>query len=311
MDSSNVSRKSRVHLTEDEQSVQLQKLRNIMPNAIVFSVTPRQFDDGSSTESADEDDVIPITIPALLESFYDLDKDVMLNNILLYAVTDSQVRNLSNRTANQSGSPLWAAHRIGRITASLASSVMAFNGANIPVSTVNSICTGGSMYGNNATQWGKDHESDAIASFTEIYSSEHENARVDRCGLYICKSLFFLGASPDSIISCSCCGKGVLEVKCPYKYRSSDRDELLLASASDRNFCLDGNLVLKKSHKYYAQVQCQMGVTETSRCSFVLYTTKTVVCQVVIFDREYFEEFKCKCVPFFSLCILPKLLNEE
>ena len=126
-----------MHLTEeDEQSVQLQKLRNIMPNAIVFSVTLRQFDDGSSTESADEDDIGIIPIPALLESFYDLDKDFMLNNILLYAVTDCQVRNLSNPTANQSSSPLWAAHRIGRITASLASSVMAFNGANIPVSTL-------------------------------------------------------------------------------------------------------------------------------------------------------------------------------
>jgi hypothetical protein len=54
-----------------------------MPKAIVFSVIPKQIEDGSSTESADEDDGLPVTIPAVLESFDDLDKDVMLNNILV------------------------------------------------------------------------------------------------------------------------------------------------------------------------------------------------------------------------------------
>jgi hypothetical protein len=29
----------------------------------------------------------------------------------------------------------------------------------------------------------------------------------------------FLGATPDGIISCDCCGKGALEIKCPFKHR--------------------------------------------------------------------------------------------
>ena len=26
----------------------------------------------------------------------------------------------------------------------------------------------------------------------------------------------FIGASSDAVVSCSCCGKGVLQIKCPY-----------------------------------------------------------------------------------------------
>ena len=32
----------------------------------------------------------------------------------------------------------------------------------------------------------------------------------------------FLGASPDGLVCCSCCGKGLLEIKCPYSIRDRD-----------------------------------------------------------------------------------------
>ena len=32
--------------------------------------------------------------------------------------------------------------------------------------------------------------------------------------LFICVEHLFLGASPDALIECNCCGKGVVEMKC-------------------------------------------------------------------------------------------------
>lgn len=57
----------------------------------------------------------------------------------------------------------------------------------------------------------------------------------------------FLGASPDGIINCACCGRGVLEIKCPFKHRNSSIDE---AAMPDAAFCLNRQGQLKKLHRY-------------------------------------------------------------
>ena len=31
-----------------------------------------------------------------------------------------------------------------------------------------------------------------------------------------------LGASPDGVVQCECCGNGVLEIKCPYMYNARE-----------------------------------------------------------------------------------------
>lgn len=38
----------------------------------------------------------------------------------------------------------------------------------------------------------------------------------------------FVAATQDGIVNCTCCGKGILEIKCPY----SHRDESLESAAS-------------------------------------------------------------------------------
>ncbi|CAK6974348.1 uncharacterized protein LOC114459273 [Scomber scombrus] len=63
-----------------------------------------------------------------------------------------------------------------------------------------------------------------------------------------------VGASPDAIVTCTCCRKGCIEVKCPAKYK--DSTILDACSSDDRNFCLhvvDGQVHLKKNHQYYTQ----------------------------------------------------------
>ena len=36
------------------------------------------------------------------------------------------------------------------------------------------------------------------------------------CGLFIHETKQFQRASPDLLVECSCCGKGILEAKCPF-----------------------------------------------------------------------------------------------
>ena len=48
--------------------------------------------------------------------------------------------------------------------------------------------------------------------YVKIMSSRHENFQVRDSGLIISTQHPYLGASPDGIISCDCCGIGVNEI---------------------------------------------------------------------------------------------------
>ena len=42
---------------------------------------------------------------------------------------------------------------------------------------------------------------------------------MSECGLVISSKHPFMGSSLDGLLSCECCGSGILEVKCPYSCR--------------------------------------------------------------------------------------------
>ena len=65
-------------------------------------------------------------------------------------------------------------------------------------------------------RWGVGHENCARLKYMECASMQHQNFQLMKSGLLIHTSYPHLGASPDGVISCNCCGNGVLEVKCPY-----------------------------------------------------------------------------------------------
>lgn len=68
------------------------------------------------------------------------------------------------------------------------------------------------------------------------------------CGFIIDKDVPYLGASPDALVECECCGSGVLDIKCPWsaKHAHSLKD----AAEELSNFCLqallDSSLHLSK-----------------------------------------------------------------
>ena len=66
----------------------------------------------------------------------------------------------------------------------------------------------------------------------ELSASRHEDFTIEETGLFIDPDLPYLGASPDSIVSCTCCGKGVVEVKCPFCFKDG------LPIEDDQSFCM-------------------------------------------------------------------------
>ena len=91
-------------------------------------------------------------------------------------------------------------------------------------------------------------------------------------------------ASPGGIIVCDCHGKGILEVKCPHKYRNGPE-----GWQDDKNFPLDESGQIKKDHIYYAQVQGQLLILDMNFCKF--FCLGTII------------EYNC-CKYIISLCSL-------
>ena len=120
----------------------------------------------------------------------------------------------------------------------------------------------------------------------------------------------FLAASPDSIVSCECCGEGCLEVKCPFSYK----DKFITESLTDKNTCLNktknGEIQLDRNHSYYYQTQLQLFATQISYCNFYIRTTKDWYWERILLDETFLGITIPKSEIFFMDCILPELVGK-
>ena len=86
--------------------------------------------------------------------------------------------------------------------------------------------------------------------------------------MFLDKNRAYIGASPDSIMQCKCHGKSVVEIKCPYNIG----DKKVADGVGECEFLvMEGNVVaLKKSQKYYTQINSQIALSNSS-CGFLRY----------------------------------------
>ena len=152
------------------------------------------------------------------------------------------------------GTEEWFAARIGKVTASRLSDVMArtktgygASRANYMTELVLERLTGrrAEGYTNAAMQWGIDTEADAKAAY-----EFRTNAEIVSVGFIDHPLIDMTGASPDGLIG----EDGLIEIKCPN-------------SATHIDYLLTG-MVPKK---YDLQMQWQMACTGRQWCDFVSY----------------------------------------
>lgn len=113
-----------------------------------------------------------------------------------------------------------------------------------------------------------------------------QNVIVEDIGLVLYTLCSYLGANPDDLVKFET-HKYLLEVKCPFKRRQCT----ILEACKDKTFCCyidDTNTIqLKKSKKYYTQVQGQMSVYQMERCDLVIYTIKDFLVIPIQFDNSF------------------------
>lgn len=263
------------------------------------------------------DPVQPQILPKSLRCLRDPSKDGWELSLLqqhcnglqhLAQVTDSQASLVEQRTRGQHQSPTWYRLRAGRITASVIHAVSTTSIENPAITTVRRVCYPNKTASTQATQWGITHEDEARQAYIRNTAPQHSNFRVEQCGLLINPAFPEVGASPDGVIYCTCCGKGCLEIKCSFKHRFKSALE---AHAQDKDFYLevtDGTPTLKKQHSYYSQIQTQMCVSGSTFCDFVVWTTIDCLVIRVFRDDRFWEQLRTKAQEFFVNVCLPELV---
>ena len=227
------------------------------------------------------------------------------------SVSVAQAKLVEEETRKQSNSKIWFDQRSGRVTASRLYSILHTNQSKPSVSLLKSICYPGSTkFYSKACSYGCQHEDTARSAYAEIMTQNHQSFILKQSGLLIDPANPFIGASPDGIVHCSCCGTGVLEIKCPYSCKEKPFDE----RAQERSFFLEagasGDLVLKKEHAYYYQVQLQMKLCHGDYCDFVVWREDNLIRQRITFDSRFISKALQGIPAFVKACILPEIVGK-
>ena len=223
-------------------------------------------------------------------------------------VSPAEITELEHSTREQYQCKLWHTQRTGRLTASLFHTACRINVAKPARSFIRKVCI--SAYKKELTVpsvvWGKTHEIDAKEMYCKIMQQRHQNHQVEDCGLVLDSNLPFLGASPDGFVIDDCCGRGILECKCPFSAKDGPVTDVPYLHTTP-----DNELLLDESHPYYYQLQGQMHVCKMKYADLVIWTCSECAVVRVQYDNNFCMAMCKKLTEVFKVVVLPCLLTDD
>nr|XP_054928796.1 uncharacterized protein LOC129385755 [Dermacentor andersoni] len=247
-------------------------------------------------EAASED------LPALVSRAEEFLKEMV--------ITEDMVQHVEAVTREQSKCAKWFAFRAGRVTASVMKSVCRTNVDYPSISLLRRICyPEKNKFSSEATDWGLKHESAALSKYQANAVQCHNNVTLRRAGVCLSAKYPHLAASPDAIVSCLCCGEGIVEVKCPYSLAVQG----LEAALSNKDFCLEASPEgprLKRTHEYFYQAQTQLAMCTVKYCDFVVWTPTSVHIERIVEDCAFFQGILELATRFFTHVVLPEMFSQ-
>lgn len=294
----------------------LQKLRNSNPSAVIFTVTNPRPNPTLAKPS----------LPTVFSSFFDplnarlseTELQTKCEEILrTITVSHEESHNVEKLTREQSLCTQWFQFREGRLTASKFYDICHTNVQRPSVSLIKGIMHYVPNIETPAIKWGKTKEEVALNEYAEMMKINHPSFSARRSGLMLNPNYPTLGASPDAVIDCMCCGKGLVEIKCPFKIRDTNPCEV-----NTPNFYLRPHAqtergqpctnMLPSASRHFYQVQGQMAVCDVDYCDFVCWTTRGLHVERIHRDPHFFNE---KVLPllnrFFLKAMLPEILTQR
>ena len=156
-------------------------------------------------------------------------------------------------------------------------------------------------------QWGHDKEQAAIDLYIRKCQKKHQGLCVSKSGLVINTSWPHLGASPDGIRYCECCGKRVVEIKSLFSKRNLPPH----IAASDYIIKVNGKYQLKTETRWHYQIQGELATTCLKNADLIIYTNKGILIIEVEFNMEFWNAMLKKLTDFYIGYMIPELLTQK
>ena len=234
------------------------------------------------------------------------------------SMPEQVVVDIERKTLQQSNNPLWFEMRKGSLTASkhhdIYTKINTISKSTSDIKPKTTRMVANIIYGSNfkkniALQWGIDNETKALKAFYAKEVSKHIDFKTEKAGLFISKTKTYIAASPDAIMSCKCHVKSTIEIKCPYSLKDK---ELAFADIDNCSFLVvsDGQVMLKRTHKYYTQIISQMALTNTNQAYFVVWTQKDLLVEEIKFDPEHWKRVSINVEIFYNICLSSTIINK-
>ena len=227
------------------------------------------------------------------------------------SISQEEADKIRTETTQQSETQLWYKERQWRVTDSYFGEVCKMRKSTSPNRLANTIASQCQKpFVPVPCLWGKENEPVAIARYIQHMKMCNKDVTVAQTGLMINTDFPYLGATPDSLIKdiSSPDPDGILEIKCPFKYRDVSPTE----AAQNKDFYCelnDGTLTLKRRHNYYYQVQGQMAVASRKWCDFVVYSNNEVSVERIAFDEKFWMSMTPTLKDFYIRGLVPILVK--
>lgn len=222
-------------------------------------------------------------------------------------ITDNEVKSIEVATRAQNNSSEWKKQRRGRITASAFHDILVRKDSTAPETIVERLLYDTKNLKNVlAIKWGREKEDVARTEYQTRKQQTHTNFKCTLSGLVVNPLYPHLGASPDGVIECDCCGVGLLEIKCPYSARLSHPKDM----RDKTNFFMKAN-GLSHTHRYYTQVQGQLAICDKNFCDFVVWTPKGFITERIFRNNNFWEKLITKLTNFYVEHVLPEIMMKK
>lgn len=121
--------------------------------------------------------------------------------------------------------PMWHAYRAEQLTASRIHDILCMKDATDPTNTIKSAMGYSGHFTCKAMQWGLDMEAATLKLYEKQIHPFHTDLSVAKSGLVIHPEVPYIDATPYGIRCCKCHDKRIVEVKCPYSFRTQHRTD--------------------------------------------------------------------------------------
>lgn len=130
------------------------------------------------------------------------------------SLTPEQTATILQASHGQVDSKSWKKLRIGKFNASEIHSWLKTSPEMPAITYIKSCCYPSKEDRRTQTMRdGNDWEADARAAYKQEMLKSHINFRVKTSGYFNIPEYVYLGASPDGLCKCDCCGEGLVEIK--------------------------------------------------------------------------------------------------